>query len=366
MAIGSDNNPAEDLTVAPVAVETSVRFHLSLNVTDLERSITFYSVLFDREPAKRRSDYAKFELDDPPLVLSLEPTPRPSGGPLNHLGFRLPDAAALVALQERLERAGIRSQREEGVECCYAKQTKFWVTDPDRTLWELYVLEGDIDHRGAGQDEDVVLHSSSFEPPAPAAANVTWQHVMTDPVPETISLADGAADEVLLRGTFNLPLDPATRARTLREALRVLRPGGRLFVHTLTGDRPMDGRPSLPGPAALVQFVPVGADLIREVASAGFQGLRLAKYGAAPCFTQFGVEMRETQMEAYKPFVGTGRCEVLYKGPFGEVTDDAGNVYPRGRRVSVPAAAADLLRQGPLAEQFLVFDGAPMPGACSA
>ena len=46
------------------------------------------------EPAKLRADYAKFEPDDPPLVLSLEPTPRPAGGALNHLGFRLPDAKA--------------------------------------------------------------------------------------------------------------------------------------------------------------------------------------------------------------------------------------------------------------------------------
>ena len=131
-------------------VATTVRFHLSLNVSDLSRSIDFYRILFGIEPAKRRTDYAKLELNDPPLVLSLEPTPRAVGGPLNHLGFRLPDSVTLVAMQERLERAGIRSQREEGVECCYARQTKFWVTDPDNTLWELYTLHEDIDHRGPG------------------------------------------------------------------------------------------------------------------------------------------------------------------------------------------------------------------------
>src|SRR5579885_162088 len=111
------------LPVAP-----AVRFHLSLNVSSLDRAVGFYRVLFGKEPAKQRPDYAKFELDDPPLVLSLEPTAPGAGGALNHLGFRLPDSAALVAMQERLERAGIRSRREEGVECCYARQTKFWVT----------------------------------------------------------------------------------------------------------------------------------------------------------------------------------------------------------------------------------------------
>jgi hypothetical protein len=51
----------------------------------------------------------------------------------------------------------------------------------------------------------------------------------------------------------------------------------------------------------------------------------------------------------------------LYKGPFREVSDDAGHVYPRGQLVSVPAGDAALLRQGPLAEQFLIFDREPAP-----
>ncbi len=44
------------------------KFHTSLNVSDLGRSIDFYRVLFGLEPAKRRADYAKFEVPAPPLV----------------------------------------------------------------------------------------------------------------------------------------------------------------------------------------------------------------------------------------------------------------------------------------------------------
>src|ERR1700731_1775691 len=101
--------------ITTLPMTSTVRFHLSLNVADLARSVEFYRFLFASEPAKLHADYAKFELEDPPVVLSLEPTPRATGGPLNHLGFRLPDAAALVAMQERLGRAGISPQREEGV-----------------------------------------------------------------------------------------------------------------------------------------------------------------------------------------------------------------------------------------------------------
>ena len=53
--------------------ETPRTFHASLNVRDLERSVAFYRVLLGAEPAKRKPDYAKFELSDPPLVLSLIP-----------------------------------------------------------------------------------------------------------------------------------------------------------------------------------------------------------------------------------------------------------------------------------------------------
>src|SRR5262245_64536993 len=104
-----------------VALQTApaVRFHLSLNVSDLKRSLAFYRVLFGRGPAKERGDYAKFELDDPPVVLSLEPTAPGPGGALNHLGFRMAEVAGLVAMQERLAKEGISTQRESGVECCY-------------------------------------------------------------------------------------------------------------------------------------------------------------------------------------------------------------------------------------------------------
>jgi hypothetical protein len=57
----------------------------------------------------------------------------------------------------------------------------------------------------------------------------------------------------------------------------------------------------------------------------------------------------------------------MYKGPFREVRDDEGRAYPRGRRVSVPASAADRLRAGELAGQFVVFEPtATRPAAVTA
>lgn len=290
----------------PLIDKKTVRFHLSLNVSDLSRSVDFFRVLLGVEPAKRRDDYAKFEPDEPPLVLSLEPHSKPGPhGVLNHAGFRMPDAASLVAMQMRLEQNGVRSQREDGVECCYAKQTKFWVRDPDDTLWEVYTLDGDIEHRGGGSDhEHLPATQAGGCGPATVCANpkagFVYEHRMNAPMPERIPHDDGTLDEVHFRGTFNLPMPDTAKRGVLAEAMRTLKPGGRVFVHVLTGDAPLEG-PDLPGPAAAVRFVPTYADAVASLEAAGLTRVNPVKYGKEPCFVRKGVSMRETQLEAWKP-----------------------------------------------------------------
>ncbi|HWA99948.1 MAG TPA: ArsI/CadI family heavy metal resistance metalloenzyme [Pirellulales bacterium] len=295
MSIAEAAKPVENSSTQ----DTVVRFHLSLNVADLDRSRAFYQVLLGVEPAKVREDYAKFELDEPPLVLSLIPRTHAGGGALNHVGIRLADAKVLVAAQARLETAGYRTQREEGVACCYARQTKFWATDPDGTLWELYILHEDIDERGHDHVPEQVVSVATAVPPKPA--HVVWQHLLVQPLPERIDHADSSVDEVQLQGTFNLAVPQERVARLLDEALRVLRPGGSVFVHALAADRPYDARPKLPGPAALVERVPLLGLAAAMLAAAGFRDTTYVKVGKAPCFVVDGIEMRELQLSASKP-----------------------------------------------------------------
>jgi catechol 2,3-dioxygenase-like lactoylglutathione lyase family enzyme len=276
-----------------LAVVNPVRFHISLNVSDLSRSIGFYKILFDQPPAKERDDYAKFEPDIPPLVLSLEPNGRCGGGTLNHLGIRLTDARQLVSVQERLEKAGIRSQREEGVECCYAKQTKFWVHDPDNTLWEFYTLDDDeLDHRGAGQSVEVMTSST-----LPVDA-VVWEHKLGSPIPSRINACDQSLDEIVLRGSFNVPLSDEDQKTLLHEVKRALKPNGRLLVRILSGDK-MHTSPKLTGSGAPIRFVPAKDDIVRLISEANLSGIRLLKYDDPPCFVHDGVTMRETHIEAF-------------------------------------------------------------------
>lgn len=343
------------------AAQAVTKFHLSLNVNDLGRSIEFLRTLLGVEPAKRRDDYAKFELSDPPMVLSLEPHAFSGIGALNHVGFRMPDSETLVAAQRRLEAAGIHTEREEGVECCYARQTKFWVTDPDSTLWEIYVFEGDIEHRGAGQSPEVIAATSLPAATAPAKTVVT--HRLGQPLPERLLHAGGApceassADEVLLQGTFNARVDAGQRRRILLETHRVLRPGGHVLLHVLTAARalPAGVAPKLPGPAAAVEQVPLDHELVAELEATGFTGIEYAKFGASPCFHYEGVEMRETKLIGFKPapLAGSPFGTVMYKGPFRELRDDQGRAFRRGQRVTIDEATYGSLRSGPASDQFL-------------
>jgi hypothetical protein len=95
--------------------------------------------------------------------------------------------------------------------------------------------------------------------------------------------------------------------------------------------------------------------MVALVEQAGFQGVRLLKFDAQPCFVRNGVNMRETQIEAWTPTPNSTTVTVIYKGPFHEVKDDRGTVYPRGRRVAVDATVAERLRAPEWAGQFLVL-----------
>jgi hypothetical protein len=266
---------------------------------------------------------------------------------LNHLGVRMPDAVALVDLQRRLEEAGIATQRQDGVECCYARQTKFWVTDPDKHLWELYIFHEDLDH--SGFDDPPVQQPQESEPRY-------WRHALTDPIPARLDFADESIDEVDLEGTFNLRLSEDVQAQLLAEIFRVLRPGGKVAIHGMVGDRPFRGTPAFPGIAALVQYVPAYSELVETLRKAHFTSMFLEKFDGV-CLSIPGMELREIRVLGTRPEIEgstENRC-VLYRGPFDEITSDDGITYRRGERAAISAVGWNQLRGGPAANQFVFF-----------
>jgi hypothetical protein len=124
----------------------------------------------------------------------------------------------------------------------------------------------------------------------------------------------------------------------------------------LAGESPVEN-PDLPGPAGAVRSVPFEAEPVALLEGAGLVGVRMLKFDSKPCFVRGGVGMRELQLEGFTPAVAADtEFEVVYRGPFREVRDDEGRVFPRGRRVAVPAAAAERFRAGELSAQFAVLE----------
>jgi catechol 2,3-dioxygenase-like lactoylglutathione lyase family enzyme len=120
------------------------RVQLALNVSDVDQAVDFYSKLFQVEPAKRRPGYANFAVDSPPLKLVLIENPGAAGA-LNHLGVEVFSTDEVTAAQARLAGDGLATAGEEDVTCCYARQDKVWVDDPDGAPWEIYTVLGDSD-----------------------------------------------------------------------------------------------------------------------------------------------------------------------------------------------------------------------------
>jgi catechol 2,3-dioxygenase-like lactoylglutathione lyase family enzyme len=136
------------LTTAPAERPAAVgtRVHLSLNVRDLEASVAFYQALLGSAPHKRRPGYANFAPEGVALKLALNELPPAAGGrtPLNHLGFQVETAAEVNAARERFTQAGLAMFDEGDTVCCFARQDKVWVHDPDGNAWEIYVLTDDM------------------------------------------------------------------------------------------------------------------------------------------------------------------------------------------------------------------------------
>ena len=123
-----------------------LKAHVSLNVHNVQASIDFYRKLFGIEPMKVRQGYAKFDVDNPPLNLSLNETDLPvSGNNLSHLGLQVASTSDVVAIRDRWRADGLTPRDEMQTNCCFALQDKAWVTDPDGNDWEIFTVLANVE-----------------------------------------------------------------------------------------------------------------------------------------------------------------------------------------------------------------------------
>src|SRR2546430_17023901 len=92
-------------------------FHVALYVKDLDAAIARYRKLLGQEPAKVRHDYAKFEITDPPVILSLNTGGQP--GTVSRLGIRYPRTADVASELARAKHEEVKHLEQKGTTACY-------------------------------------------------------------------------------------------------------------------------------------------------------------------------------------------------------------------------------------------------------
>jgi len=118
----------------------TLKAHLAINVRDVEASIDFYKRMLGIEPSKVRTGYAKFDVQNPPLNLTLNQVPFDGPGALSHLGIQVAGTEDVIALREQWRERGLEPREEMQTTCCYALQDKAWVNDPDGNEWEVFTV----------------------------------------------------------------------------------------------------------------------------------------------------------------------------------------------------------------------------------
>ncbi|HEV2915651.1 MAG TPA: ArsI/CadI family heavy metal resistance metalloenzyme [Pyrinomonadaceae bacterium] len=153
----------------------ALKAHLALNVKNVERSIEFYRKMLGLEPVKVRRGYAKFDVQNPPLNLTLNEVPFQEGGALSHLGIQVASTEDVLAMRALWAESGLTTQDEMQTNCCYALQDKTWVYDPDGNQWEAFVvLEDNLAETtaccGTGEAEPKVAASAPLTSTTRAAS----------------------------------------------------------------------------------------------------------------------------------------------------------------------------------------------------
>jgi catechol 2,3-dioxygenase-like lactoylglutathione lyase family enzyme len=119
--------------------------HVSLYVSDINKSVDFYSNFFGQEPTKVKPKYAKYVLEKPSLIISFVENKDRVKANFGHLGFQVETIEELNAKLQLAKSKNLVTREEIGTNCCYAKQDKFWANDPDDVQWEVYYFHADAE-----------------------------------------------------------------------------------------------------------------------------------------------------------------------------------------------------------------------------
>jgi len=218
-------------------------------------------------------------------------------------------------------------------------------------------------HRGYIQDLaldldelDNYLKSSPVNNANDMAKLEAWKNAQRNQNP---MVADNSVDLVISNCVLNL-VDEAYKEQLIREIFRVTKPGGRVAISDIVSDEIIPSHlkadPELWSGCISGAFHETG--FLQAFLDAGFVAAGYDKWDQQPWRVVEGIEFRSVTLVATKP-TGTECIDrghaVMYKGPYLEIKDDEGHVFPRGERMAVCERTYEFLMNGPYKEDFIAI-----------
>jgi len=170
-------------------------------------------------------------------------------------------------------------------------------------------------------------------------------------------IASNSVDLVISNCVLNLVAN-ADRQQLIEEIFRVLRPGGRVAISDIISDdqvpQELQQDPDLWSGCLSGAFQE--KEFLNSFLTAGFVAVGYDKWESQPWQVVDEIEFRSVVLMAVKPAVSEcldiGQA-VIYKGPYSQVEDDEGHVYPRGERIAVCERTFEFLTEGPHQSDFV-------------
>jgi ubiquinone/menaquinone biosynthesis C-methylase UbiE len=170
-------------------------------------------------------------------------------------------------------------------------------------------------------------------------------------------IASNSIDLVVSNCVLNLVHD-SDKTKMIEEIFRVVKPGGRVAISDIVSDEFVPQH--LKDDPTLWSGCISGAlqehEMLEHFTKAGFVAVAYDKWESEPWQVVEGIEFRSVTITATKPkdepCMDVGHA-VIYRGPFSEVYDDEGHVYPRGQRIATCAHSFELMTQGVYGDDFI-------------
>jgi len=178
-------------------------------------------------------------------------------------------------------------------------------------------------------------------------------------------IADGSIDLIISNCVLNL-VDDDHKRQLFGEMFRVLKPGGRVAISDIVSDEPVPD--ALKADPELWSGCVAGAFqeqcFLQAFTEAGFACVNVDQWSGEPWQVVDGIEFRSATITAVKGYgkdcLDRGHA-VIYRGPFAEVRDEEGHIFPRGERIAVCERTFRFLTEGPLCASFIGLEPS-MPG----